>query len=95
MGVDGDFARLISDKGLDCAKSVDIRTAVINKWPQKFPQLDLDHLANKIAGISVIKPYQIKSMSWNARVLDEKQVLYACMIAYASYKIGLNLMLEN
>lgn len=47
MGFDEDISKFVSYYSLNCAKSEDIRTAVINKWPRRFQQHDLEYLAEK------------------------------------------------
>ncbi|XP_076900400.1 3'-5' exonuclease-like [Bidens hawaiensis] len=93
--VEDDIAKIKNEYGLDCAKSADIRSATIKKWPtMNYRKPGLKHLARDVASLHMEKPmHEIKS-NWEARVLAENQVEYACIDAYASYKIGHKLFLE-
>lgn len=90
-----DIAKLKDEYGLDCAKSKDIRELAKLKWPGRFRRPGLKDLALEVAGLNMKKPKHVSMSNWEARVLNENQVEYACIDAYASYKIGHMLLLEN
>ncbi|KVH97529.1 3'-5' exonuclease domain-containing protein [Cynara cardunculus var. scolymus] len=47
----------------------------------------LKDLATEVVGLYMKKPKHVCMSNWEARVLNENQVEYACIDAYASYKI--------
>ncbi|GKE54259.1 Werner syndrome-like exonuclease, partial [Tanacetum coccineum] len=71
MGVNEVMSKLVSEYGLHCANTEDIRMTI--KKPGN------DERLNK----------------WAARVLNEKQVLYACNLAYVSYKIAHTIIVDK
>ncbi|XP_076900401.1 3'-5' exonuclease-like [Bidens hawaiensis] len=93
--VEDDIAKIKNEYGLDCAKSADIRSATIKKWPTMYYRKPgLKHLARDVASLHMEKPMNVIRSNWEARVLAENQVEYACIDAYAWYKIGHKLFLE-
>ncbi|PWA54233.1 3'-5' exonuclease domain-containing protein [Artemisia annua] len=95
VGAHEDFTKFVGDYGLDCAKSEDIRAAVIRKWPRRFQRHDLEYLAKELAGLKLDKPCDTFLTGWGNQVLDIALVDYACIVAYASYKIGHALFAET
>ncbi|KAI3497954.1 hypothetical protein L2E82_13966 [Cichorium intybus] len=94
--VDEDILKLKNEYGLDCAKSADVRSETIKRWPFKYSRKPgLKHIARDVAGIHMEKPMHVCKSDWDARVLNENQVEYACIDAYASYKIAHKLFLES
>lgn len=90
-----DIAKLRDEYGLDCAKSEDIRELAKLKWPGKFRRPGLKDLALEVAGLNMKKPKHVSMSNWEARVLNDNQVEYACIDAYASYKIGYKPLVED
>lgn len=93
--VGGDIEKLKNEYGLECAKSADVRELAKRKWPGRFRRPGLKDLALEVAGIYMKKPKHVSMSNWEARVLNENQVEYACIDAYASYKLGHKLLIEN
>ncbi|KAI3763969.1 hypothetical protein L2E82_13967 [Cichorium intybus] len=93
--VDEDIKKLKNEYGLDCAKSADIREVAKKKWPGRFRRPGLKDLASEVAGIHMKKPKHVCMSNWEARVLNESQVEYACVDAYASYKIAYKLFFSD
>ncbi|KAJ0462277.1 putative DNA helicase [Helianthus annuus] len=86
--VEDDILKLKNEYGLDCSKSADIRAAAMKKWPGRFRRPGLKDLAKDVLGLHMKKPKHVCMSNWEARELNESQVEYACVDAYASYKIG-------
>ncbi|CAH9080201.1 unnamed protein product [Cuscuta epithymum] len=90
-----DVRKLREEYGLECAKSEDIRELAKEKWPGRFRRPGLKDLAMEICGLNMRKPKHVCMSNWEVRELSLAQVEYACIDAYASYKIGQRLLLEN
>ncbi|XAR52709.1 DNA helicase [Bertholletia excelsa] len=93
--VEGDITKLRNEYGLDVGKSADLRELAKARWPGRFRRPGLKDLAADVASLNMAKPKHVSMSNWEARVLNEGQVEYACIDAYASYKIGHKLILEN
>ncbi|KAK1425535.1 hypothetical protein QVD17_20888 [Tagetes erecta] len=93
--VEDDIMKLKNEYGLECSKSADIRAAAMKKWPGRFRRPGLKDLAKDVLGLHMKKPKHVCMSNWEARVLNENQVEYACVDAYASYKIGHKVLLED
>ncbi|PSS03084.1 Werner Syndrome-like [Actinidia chinensis var. chinensis] len=93
--VEGDIEKLRNEYGLDCSKSEDIREAAKRKWPGRFRRPGLKDLAFEVAGLNMKKPKHVCKSNWEARVLSENQIEYGCIDAYASYRIGHKILMEN
>ncbi|KAF8018312.1 hypothetical protein BT93_H3261 [Corymbia citriodora subsp. variegata] len=90
--VDGDVDKLRVEYGLECAKHEDIRELAKQRWPGRFRRPGLKDLALEVVGLVMDKPKHVSMSNWEARVLNVNQVEYACIDAYASYKIGVSLL---
>ncbi|KAG2725705.1 hypothetical protein I3843_01G078800 [Carya illinoinensis] len=92
--VGDDIAKLQNEYGLGCSKSADIRELAKRQWPGRFRRPGLKDLALEVVGLHMRKPKHVCMSNWEARVLTEGQVEYACIDAYASYRIGHKLLHE-
>ncbi|MCD7448615.1 hypothetical protein HAX54_044869 [Datura stramonium] len=81
---------------VQCSPSIFDPVSVLakNKWPGRYSRPGLKDLAYEICGLLVVAKHVCQS-NWEARVLTNVQVEYACIDAYASYKIGHKLLMEN
>lgn len=96
VGVEDDAMKLKNEYGLDCCRIGDVRDAAMNRWPERYVRLPgLKDLAWQICGLLMRKPIHVCRSNWDARVLNEAQVEYACIDAFASYKIGHKLFIEK
>ncbi|VFR01682.1 unnamed protein product [Cuscuta campestris] len=87
--VAGDVAKLSAEYGLGCAKVADLRELARAKWPGKFDRAaGLKGLAREICGLEVAKPEEVRRSDWAAAELSGAQVEYACIDAYASFRVG-------
>ncbi|CAI9103563.1 OLC1v1002074C1 [Oldenlandia corymbosa var. corymbosa] len=93
--VDSDIAKLRNEYDLHCAKSADIRDLAKIQWPGRFRRPGLKDLAMEVVGLYMPKPKHISMSNWQERFLTEPQIEYACIDAYASFKIGHKLILEK
>ncbi|KAL2468688.1 Polynucleotidyl transferase [Forsythia ovata] len=89
-----DILKLKNEYGLDCSSSSDIRAVAKNHWPGRFRRPGLKDLALEVCGLNMMKPKHVSMSNWEARELNNAQVEYACIDAYASYKIGHKLLIE-
>ncbi|XAR61435.1 hypothetical protein NMG60_11035136 [Bertholletia excelsa] len=72
------------------------RQLAMERWPSKFYQKPgLKTLAYEVVGLAMEKPMHVCSSNWEARILDVKQIEYACIDAYACYRIGHKLLRGN
>ncbi|XP_030459725.1 3'-5' exonuclease-like [Syzygium oleosum] len=90
--VDGDVDKLKVEYGLECAKHADVRELAKLRWPGRFRKPGLKDLALEVVGLVMDKPKHVSMSNWEARVLNINQVEYACIDAYASYKLGTALL---
>ncbi|KAB1216884.1 Werner Syndrome-like exonuclease [Morella rubra] len=88
-----DIAKLKHEYGLECNKSMDIGRLAKRRWPGRFRGPSLKELASELLGIDMRKPEDVCLSNWEAKVLNENQIEYACIDAYASYRIGHKLLL--
>ncbi|GFP87940.1 werner syndrome-like exonuclease [Phtheirospermum japonicum] len=97
--VEGDVLKLKNEYGLDCSSHVDVRAASVDYWSGKYRKPGLKDLARELCGLymkkPIHKPKHVCMSNWEARLLNEAQVEYACIDAFASYKIGHKLLIEN
>ncbi|XP_059279546.1 3'-5' exonuclease-like [Lycium ferocissimum] len=89
-----DVKKLKDEYGLECGKCADIRALAKQRWPGRFRRPGLKDLAWEVASLNMKKPKHVCMSNWEARELNNDQVEYACIDAYASYKIGHKLLLE-
>ena len=94
IGVSRDIAKLLEYE-LNCSKSTDIGQVAKKLWPGRFQGPSLKELALEIVGLNMRKPKDISMSNWEARLLNEAQIEYACIDAYASYRIGHKLLMEE
>ncbi|KAJ7945796.1 Werner Syndrome-like exonuclease [Quillaja saponaria] len=90
-----DIEKLRNEYGLGCSRHADIRELAKNKWPGRFRRPGLKDLALEVAGLYMKKPKHVCLSNWEARVLNENQIEYGCIDAYASYKIGHKLLITG
>jgi len=89
-----DIAKLNNEYGVKSNRSADIRELAMRQWPGRFRWPGLKDLAFEVSGLSMKKPKHVCMSNWEARVLNENQVEYACIDAYASYRVGQKLLFE-
>lgn len=89
-----DIEKLQNDYGLGCSNCADIRDMAERQWPGRFRRPGLKDLALEVVGLYMRKPKHVCMSNWEARLLTESQVEYACIDAYASYRIGHKLFFE-
>ncbi|XP_051123937.1 3'-5' exonuclease-like [Andrographis paniculata] len=90
-----DARKLSAEYGLSCARCGDIRDAAKLRWPGRFSRPGLKDLAKEICGMAMKKPRHVCMSNWEIRVLSEAQIEYACIDAFASYRIGHKLFIEK
>ncbi|KAK6121074.1 hypothetical protein DH2020_045167 [Rehmannia glutinosa] len=93
--VGDDVLKLKNEYGLDCSSHVDVRAASKDLWARKYRRPGLKELARELCGLYMVKPKHVCMSNWEARELSEAQVEYACIDAFASYKLGHKLLIEK
>ncbi|MED6206370.1 hypothetical protein PIB30_026075 [Stylosanthes scabra] len=90
-----DISKISDDYVLNCGVHADIRELANEKWPGRYSRPGLKDLAMDVIGLSMKKPKHVSMSNWEARVLSIEQIEYGCIDAYASYKIGHKLLMED
>lgn len=91
--VQDDALKLSNEYGLSVSKTSDIQALAMTRWPICFMRKPgLKELANRIVGLYMAKPLHVCRSNWEARKLTLEQVEYACIDAYASFRIGRKLL---
>ncbi|XP_057444582.1 uncharacterized protein LOC130736817 [Lotus japonicus] len=96
VGVQLDTKMLENDHWLMCNKGIDVATLAKKHWPGRFsssPGLQL--LAKELANLDMKKPKDVRMSKWESKELTKVQVEYACIDAFASYKIGKKLLIDE
>ncbi|OMO64017.1 hypothetical protein CCACVL1_22100 [Corchorus capsularis] len=94
--VASDAAKLRNEYGLVCSRTADVRELAMNSWPSNFSRNPgLKDLASTVVGLSMPKQKRVTMSNWQSRVLNPLQIEYACIDAYASYRIGHRLLKET
>ncbi|PIA43053.1 hypothetical protein AQUCO_02000478v1 [Aquilegia coerulea] len=90
-----DVKKLQNEYGLVCSSHADIRLLAKERYPGCFRRPGLKDLALELVGLCMPKPRHVTMSDWQTRVLSVEQIEYACIDAYASYKIGYKLIVEK
>ncbi|KAL6968662.1 hypothetical protein U1Q18_034459 [Sarracenia purpurea var. burkii] len=94
--VGDDTSKLRDEYGLSCCRTVDIQVLAMARWPGVFIlKPGLKWLAKEFAGVLMERPKRVCKSNWEARVLNKKQIQYAAIDAYSSYRVGLGLLKAN
>ncbi|KAK4406912.1 Exonuclease 3'-5' domain-containing protein 2 [Sesamum angolense] len=86
---------LQQEYGLVCSASAmkDIQEMAMARHPLEFIRRPgLKDLASWFVGLNMSKPIHVCRSNWEARNLSLDQIEYACIDAYASYRIGRKLL---
>ncbi|WVZ11463.1 hypothetical protein V8G54_015993 [Vigna mungo] len=89
VGVMNDISMLKKNYGLECNKATDLAMLAKKRWPEKISAESLKYLAKELVGLEMEKSKAVVTSDWKAKELTEAQVQYACIDAYASFKIGI------
>ncbi|OVA11290.1 3'-5' exonuclease domain [Macleaya cordata] len=93
VGIDDDVQKLVADYGLEVANTADLRISAANRFNMKqLKNAGLKTLAEMVLGEEIEKPRRITTSNWSVDYLNDDQILYACLDAYVSFKIGRVLM---
>lgn len=93
--VQRDVTKLRNEYGLQFTNIAAVRDETLKRFPSMFNgKPGLKDVANRIVGLDMPKPEHVSQSNWEARVLDDKQIEYATIDAYASFKIGHKQMME-
>ena len=95
VGIENDIERLKDDYGLECKNGIDLATLAMTQCTNILSSRGLKHLAKRLVGLDMKKSKDVCTSEWQSRVLTKDQVEYACIDAYASYKIGHKLLIEK
>lgn len=93
--VQDDALKLQDEYGLRVASTADIQALAMARWPLRFVRKPgLKGLARGVAELYMAKPKHVSMSNWEAVNLNVQQIEYACIDAFASYKIGHKLFEE-
>ena len=67
--------------------------AALKLGEEKLKEAGLKRLASIVLGVEMEKPKRVILSTWNARVLNLKQIHYASVDAFVSFEIGKCLMI--
>lgn len=91
--VQDDALKLFDEYGLSVAQTCDIQALAMTRWPTYFMRKPgLKQLAETVVGLYMQKPLHVCRSNWEARSLTMEQIEYACIDAYASFRIGRKLL---
>lgn len=91
--VQDDAQKLLDEYGLSVIHTADIQALAMARWPIAFYRKPgLKQLANSVVGLYMQKPLHVCRSNWEAGNLTLDQVEYACVDAYASFRIGRKLI---
>ncbi|XP_016486905.1 3'-5' exonuclease-like [Nicotiana tabacum] len=101
VGIQGDVYKLFEDHGLFVANSVDLYqlALVVRKFEPEYgimglKRMGLKRMAYEVLGKVMEKPLKITLSQWEAEELLYEQVEYACIDAFVTFEIGMNLFSE-
>ncbi|TKY73575.1 Werner Syndrome exonuclease [Spatholobus suberectus] len=95
VGVMNDLQMLKRDYGLESNKGIDVFRLAKEKWPNRISSGKLKDLAKELVGLDMEKSKDVCTSEWKSKELTQAQVEYACIDAYASYKIGKMILSED
>ncbi|TKY73574.1 hypothetical protein E2542_SST02328 [Spatholobus suberectus] len=86
---------LKNDYGLECNKGIDVSHLAKEKWPDRISRGGLKYLAKELVGLDMEKSKDVCTSEWKSKKLTLAQIQYACIDAYASFKIGKMILSEE
>lgn len=93
--VQDDAVKIQNEYGLRVTGTADIQALAMARWPLRFVRKPgLKGLARSVAELLMEKPKHVSMSNWEAVNLNVQQIEYACIDAFASYKIGHKLLEE-
>ncbi|KAI3869549.1 hypothetical protein MKX03_012126 [Papaver bracteatum] len=93
VGVDEDCDKLFDDYRLSVAKTIDLRPLAVEKLKRKeLKRAGLKSLADTVLARDLPKPKKVTLSKWDAPFLTYRQIQYACLDAFVSFKLGIFLM---
>ncbi|KAK6941116.1 3'-5' exonuclease domain [Dillenia turbinata] len=93
VGIEGDAMKLLEDYGLIVGRSMDLRILSMLKLQQEdYGRMGLKRLGIEILGKLMEKPLHISVSKWDAQFLTEEQIKYACIDAFVSFAIAIELL---
>ncbi|XP_042497643.1 Werner Syndrome-like exonuclease, partial [Macadamia integrifolia] len=99
VDIDEDVEKLRNGYGLNCSSTTDLRELAREKWAGRWShplQPGLKVPAKEVVALSMEKPEALTWQSnWEDRELSQEQIEYACIDAYASYRIGEKMLMAN
>ncbi|KAL5859276.1 hypothetical protein ACOSQ4_000572 [Xanthoceras sorbifolium] len=82
------FLSLRNEYGLHCSSIADVRELSMRRYPMAiYRKPGLKDVARLVVGLDMPKPKHVCRSDWQSRALDDMQIEYACIDAYASFKI--------
>ncbi|KAH9616098.1 hypothetical protein KSS87_022817 [Heliosperma pusillum] len=91
VGVGSDAKLLAKDYELDVAKTLGVSRMAANMGKLRV-NVGLKEVAKAVLGWDVEKRMEVTMSQWSNEVLDDGQVMYACLDAFLSYQIAKQLI---
>ncbi|KAI3953834.1 hypothetical protein MKW98_017658 [Papaver atlanticum] len=93
VGVAEDGDKLFEDYGLSVARTIDLRTLAAEKLDfEELEATGLKGLAFTVLRRDLPKPKNVTLSRWDESFLTNRQIQYACLDAFVSFKLGIVLM---
>ncbi|OEL14453.1 hypothetical protein BAE44_0024528 [Dichanthelium oligosanthes] len=89
VGIDDDVQKLRARYGLEVECTEDLRSLASDKLGNPaLRSAGLQALVREVMGVQMEKPHQVRVSAWDAPVLSNDQLMYACADAFASFEVG-------
>ncbi|KAI3876456.1 hypothetical protein MKX03_030273 [Papaver bracteatum] len=93
VGVPEDGDKLFEDYGLSVARTIDLRTSAAEKLDfEELEATGLKGLAFTVLRRDLPKPKNVTLSRWDESFSTYRQIQYACLDAFVSFKLGIVLM---
>ncbi|KAJ7543534.1 hypothetical protein O6H91_09G042400 [Diphasiastrum complanatum] len=96
VGVKEDASKLLRDYGLACNGLVELTALAVQQLGRpECKHMGLKALAQEVIGIKMQKLKRVTLSDWAKPILDNSQVLYACVDAWVSFAVFHKLQVAN
>ncbi|KAF5175071.1 Werner syndrome-like exonuclease [Thalictrum thalictroides] len=93
VGIDGDVEKLERFYDLNVCNAIDVRPFAVERYGDSgLRNTGMRTLAHVVLDMEIYKPREITLSRWDDAYLSYEQVQYACVDAYLSYHLGLELL---
>ncbi|MCO5605050.1 hypothetical protein L7F22_059227 [Adiantum nelumboides] len=96
VGVLADGKRLLQDYGLDFQGGIELTTLAVERLKrEELKNVGLKVLVQEVLGLALEKPKRVTLSNWAKEKLDQVQINYACMDAWASFALSKRLLVQT